>query len=152
MAVRKSIQKSPWVSYFNSGGCNGCALEVVALVTPRYDIERFGAVLRSSARHADILLVSGCVTEQSKKRLKKVYEQMSPDKKVIAIGICGCSGGPFRFTYNIKKRMDEVIPVDMYVPGCPPRPEAIINAIVKMMGEKDGSKPKAPAARGRKGK
>jgi Ni,Fe-hydrogenase III small subunit len=152
MALRKSIKKSPWVSYFNSGGCNGCALEVVALVTPRYDIERFGAVLRSSARHADILLVSGALTEQSRKRLRQVYDQMSPDKKVIAIGICGCSGGPFRFTYNIKKRLDEEVPVDMYVPGCPPRPEAIIDAIVKMMEAKDGSAKGAPAARVRKGK
>ncbi|MEE9406063.1 MAG: NADH-quinone oxidoreductase subunit NuoB [Candidatus Aenigmarchaeota archaeon] len=152
MGLRKSIVKSPWVSYFNSGGCNGCALEVVALITPRYDIERFGAILKSSARHADILIVSGALTEQSRKRLVNVYRQMSPDKKVIAVGICGCSGGPFRFTYNIKKRVDEVIPVDMYVPGCPPRPEAIINAIVKLMVENDGSKQKGTAARGRKGK
>ncbi len=152
MGLRKGIKKSPWVTYFNSGGCNGCALEVLAMITPRYDIERFGAVLRSSARHADILLVSGALTEQSRKRLVEVYRQMSPDKKVIAVGICGCSGGPFRFTYNIRKRVDEVIPVDMYVPGCPPRPEAIIDAIVKLMGGNDGSSEGAPAARGRKGR
>jgi Ni,Fe-hydrogenase III small subunit len=140
MAVRKSIRKSPWVSYFNSGGCNGCALEVVALVTPRYDIERFGCILKPSARHADVLIVSGALTEQSRERLRQVYKQMSPDKKVMAVGICACSGGPFRFTYNIRKRLDEEVPVDVYVPGCPPRPEAIIDGLVKLLGGKDGKR------------
>lgn len=129
----KFIKKSPWVSYFNSGGCNGCALEIVALVTPRFDIERFGCVLKSSARHADVLIVSGALTEQGRKRLVNVYKQMSPKRKVIATGICAISGGPFRGGYNIKHKVDEVVPVDVYVPGCPPRPEAIIDALIKVL-------------------
>ena len=129
------IKKSPWVCFFNTGGCNGCAIEVMALVTPKYDIERFGCLLRPSARQADILIVTGPLTEQSKMRLKKVYEQMAKNKKVIAIGECGISGGVFRKSYNIKATVDELIPVDMYVPGCPPRPEALIDAILKVLGE-----------------
>ena len=89
----KFLKKSPWVSYFNCGGCNGCALEIMALITPKYDIERFGCVLKSSARHADVLVVEGALTEQSKKRLINVYNQMSPSKKVIAIGICATIWG-----------------------------------------------------------
>ena len=129
----KLMKKSPWVAYFNAGGCNGCALEIMALITPRYDIERFGGILKSSARHADILVVEGALTEQGKNRLVNVYKQMSPSRKVIAVGICAISGGVFRGGYNIRYRVDEVIPVDMYVPGCPPRPEAIIDALVKVL-------------------
>jgi Ni,Fe-hydrogenase III small subunit len=135
MPKKSKIKKSPWISFFNSGGCNGCAIEVLALITPKYDIERFGCLLKSSARHADILLVTGPLTEQSKERLKTVYSQMAEDKYVIVVGGCACSGGIFRTGYNIKERVDEVIPVHMYLPGCPPRPEAIIDAVVKLLKE-----------------
>ncbi|MEM5798071.1 MAG: NADH-quinone oxidoreductase subunit NuoB [Candidatus Aenigmatarchaeota archaeon] len=127
------IKRSPWVCFFNSGGCNGCAIEIIAAITPRYDIERFGCLLKSSARHADILIVSGALVEQGRERLIRVYNQMSPRKKVMAVGACALSGGPFRESYNIKKRVDSVIPVDMYVPGCPPRPEAIIDGLAKLL-------------------
>ncbi|MBN2203006.1 MAG: NADH-quinone oxidoreductase subunit NuoB [Candidatus Aenigmarchaeota archaeon] len=133
----KMLKKSPWVSNYDAGGCNGCILEIFALITPRYDIERFGCQLKESARHADILLVSGIVNNQSKERLKTIYDQMAGDKKVIAIGSCAISGGPFKDCYNFAGPVDKIIPVDMYIPGCPPRPEAIMDGILKLLGFKD---------------
>ena len=127
------MRKSPWVSIFNAGSCNGCDLECLVLVTPRYDIERFGCLWKMSARHVDILLVTGCSNETSKKRLKTVYDQMAPNKKVIAVGSCANSGDVFRFGYNVKQRVDSIVPVDIYVPGCPPRPEAIMDALIKVL-------------------
>lgn len=141
----KELKKSPWVCNFDVGGCNGCILEIYALLTPRYDIERFGILLKSSARHADILLASGIVNRQNKERLKTIYKQMVDNKKVIAIGSCAITGGPFKDSYNFVGPVDKIIPVDMYVPGCPPRPEAIIDGILKMLGrlnEKDKTKSK----------
>jgi len=134
------IKKSPWISFFNSGGCKGCGLECIVLTTPKYDIERFGCLMRPSARHADILLVTGVMNKQSKTRLKKVYEQMAPNKKVVAIGSCAISGGIFQDAYNASEGVDKEIPVDIYVPGCPPKPEAIINAIIKILKDFNGSK------------
>ena len=131
------IKKSPWISNYDTGGCNGCILEIFALLTPRYDIERFGCLLKASARHADILLVSGITNNQNKERLKTIYDQMAKNKKVIAIGSCAITGGPFKDCYNFAGPTDKVIPVDMYIPGCPPRPEAIIEGIVKLLGEMD---------------
>lgn len=127
------IRKSPWVSIFNASSCNGCDIECLALITPKYDIERFGCLWKMSARHADILLVTGASNEVSKKRLKTVYDQMAPNKKVIAIGSCANSGDVFRFCYNIRQRVDSIVPINIYVPGCPPRPEAIIDALVKLL-------------------
>jgi membrane-bound hydrogenase subunit mbhJ len=134
------IKKSPWISFFNSGGCKGCGLECITLITPKYDIERFGCVLKPSARHADILLVTGAMNKQTKSRLKKVYEQMAANKRVIAIGSCAISGGIFQDAYNVSKGIDKEIPVDMYVPGCPPKPEAIIDALLKVLKGLDGRK------------
>ena len=136
MPKKSTIRKSPWISLFNSGGCNGCAIECLTLISPKYDIERFGCLLKGSARHADILLVTGAMTEQSRERLETVYSQMAKTKYVIAMGACACSGGVFRTGYNIKKSIDKVIPVDMYLPGCPPRPEAIIDAVLKSISKK----------------
>ena len=82
--------KSPWVLHFNSGACNGCDIEIVALLTPKYDVERFGVKLEPSPRHADVLLVTGCVTQQCAERLKRVYDQMPQPKFVVAIGACAC--------------------------------------------------------------
>ncbi|MBI4447666.1 NADH-quinone oxidoreductase subunit NuoB [Candidatus Woesearchaeota archaeon] len=131
--MRNMIKKSPWISIFNASSCNGCDLEVLALLTPKYDIERFGCVWKSSPRNADILIVTGPTNGQTKNRLKKIYSQMAPAKKVIALGTCGITGCVFRDYYNTRQKVDEVVPVDIYVPGCPPRPEAIINAVVKLL-------------------
>ena len=127
------IKKSPWITIFNSGGCKGCGLECFMLISPKYDIERFGCLLKASPRHADILLVTGVGTKQAKDRLKRIYLQMAPNKKVIAVGSCAISGGIFRNTYNSGQGINKIVPVDCYVPGCPPKPEAMINAILKTL-------------------
>jgi NADH-quinone oxidoreductase B subunit len=124
---------SPWVIHFNSGSCNGCDIEIVACLTPRYDIERFGVKLQGSPRHADVLLCTGPVTRQARDRLVRVYEQMADPKFVVVIGSCGISGGAFQGCYNVVGGVDEVIPVNAYIPGCPPRPEAIIDGVVKLL-------------------
>lgn len=124
---------SPWVIHFNSGSCNGCDIEILATLTPRYDLERFGVKLRGSPRHADILLCTGPVTRQARDRLMRIYAQMPEPKFVVAVGSCALSGGAFRGCYNIMGGIDEVIPVDAYIPGCPPRPEAIIDGIIKLL-------------------
>ena len=125
--------KSPWVIHFNSGSCNGCDIEVVALLTPKYDVERFGIKLEPSPRHADVLLVTGSVTKQCADRLKRIYDQMPQPKFVVAIGACACSGGVFQGTYNTLGGVDKILPVNAYIPGCPPRPEAIIDGVVKLL-------------------
>lgn len=126
-----SFKRALWVYQLNTGSCNGCDIEILAALTPRYDLERFGIVLVGSPRHADVLLVTGPVTRQMAPRLKRIYEQTPDPKVVIAIGGCGLEGGVFYESYNLVGPIDQVIPVDVYVPGCPPRPEAIIEAVVK---------------------
>ena len=125
--------KSPWVFHFNAGGCNGCDIEVLASLIPRYDIERFGMILRGSPRHADVMLLTGTVTRQIKDRLIRIYEQMAEPKFVMALGSCAMSGGVFQNCYSVYEGADKVIPVDVYVPGCPPRPQAIIDGAVKLL-------------------
>ena len=130
---RWSRRKSPWILHFNSGGCNGCDIEFLDLLTPRYDVERIGIRQESVPRHADILLCTGPVTRLSRDRLLQIYEQMPYPKWVIAVGSCGCSGGIFRGANNVMGGIDQVIPVDMYVPGCPCRPEMIVEGILQLL-------------------
>ncbi|RLI29736.1 NADH-quinone oxidoreductase subunit B [Candidatus Bathyarchaeota archaeon] len=125
--------KSPWLLHFNTGGCNGCDIELVAALTPEFDVERFGILLEGSPRHADILAVTGPVTLQVKDRLLRIYEQMPEPKYVIAIGTCAVSGAPFKDCYNVLGGIDRILPVDVYIPGCPPKPEAIIDGIAKLI-------------------
>ncbi|RLE56511.1 MAG: hypothetical protein DRJ30_01590 [Candidatus Methanomethylicota archaeon] len=137
---------SPWIYHLHAGGCNGCDIELVAVLTPRFDVERFGITLVSSPRHADILIVTGPVSKQIAPFLKRVYGQVPDPKVVVAIGACACSGGIFNDyegeeTYAIIGGVDRIIPVDVYVPGCPPKPEAIINGIasaIKILAKKVG--------------
>ncbi len=124
---------SPWAIHFNSGSCNGCDIEILATLTPRYDLERFGVELHGSPRHADILICTGPVTLQARQRLLRTYEQMPNPKFVVAVGSCAISGGAFQGCYNVVGHIDEVIPVNAYIPGCPPRPEAIIDGLVKLL-------------------
>ena len=126
-------QNSIWAVHFNSGSCNGCDIETLATLTPRYDVERFGIKLQGSPRHADVLLVTGPVTRQARERLIRTYEQMPEPKFVISIGSCSVAGGIFQDCYNCIGSVDQVVPVDVYVPGCPPRPEAIIDGIVQLL-------------------
>lgn len=129
---------SPWILHFNTGGCNGCDIEVLAALTPRYDVERFGILPVGSPRHADVLVVTGPVTRQVRDRLVRVYEQMPEPKFVVAVGSCAISGGVFRGAYNVLGGVDEVLPVDVYVAGCPPKPEAIIDGIVELVSKLKG--------------
>lgn len=127
--------KSPWILHFNSGGCNGCDIEVVDALTPRYDLERFGIVLKPTPRHADVMVVSGPVTRQQIKRIKRIYDQMAEPKFVVAVGACACSGGVFDGCYCVAPGgLDAVVPVSAYIPGCPVRPEAVIDGVVKLLG------------------
>ena len=131
MSAITAIKRSLWVFHFNSGSCNGCDIEIVAALTPRYDPERFGVKLVGSPKHADVMLVTGAVTHDMAPRLRRVWEQMADPKVVIAVGSCGMSGGVFYDSYNLDGPIDEIIPVDVYVPGCAPRPEAIIFGVVQ---------------------
>lgn len=124
---------SPWAIHFNSGSCNGCDIEILATLTPRYDVERFGIKLQGSPRHADVLIATGPVTLQAKERLIRVYEQMPSPKFVIAVGSCALSGGVFDGCYNVVGDLSKVIPVNVFIPGCPPRPEAIIYGVVQLL-------------------
>ncbi len=133
------LTNSPWAIHFNSGSCNGCDIEILATLTPRYDLERFGVKLQGSPRHADILLCTGPVTRLARDRLLRTYEQMPEPKFVVAVGSCGTSGGVFQGCYNIVGNISEVIPVNAFIPGCPPRPEAIIDGLVKLIGSLRGS-------------
>jgi NADH-quinone oxidoreductase B subunit len=126
-------KKSPWVLALETGGCNGCIIEVAAALTPRYDVERFGILRKPTPRHADILVITGAVTHQIKDRVVRIYEQMPEPKFVIAVGVCPTTGGMLKDCYNTDTPLDEIIPVDAYVPGCPPKPEAIIDGIVKAL-------------------
>lgn len=124
---------SPWLIHFNAGACNACDIEVVAALTPRYDVERFGALLKGSPRHADVMVVSGSVPRKIRDRLKRIYEQMPDPKFVVAVGSCAISGGVFQDCYNVMEGVDKIIPVDVYIPGCPPKPEAILDGVVKLL-------------------
>jgi len=133
--VAKIIRYTPWLVHFNTGACNGCDIEVLAAITPLYDPERFGVKLAPSIRHGDILVITGAVTKKSAERLKRLYEQMPNPKFVIAVGACAIDGGVFHDTYTVLAGADKVIPVDTYIPGCPPRPEAILDGIVKLLNK-----------------
>jgi ech hydrogenase subunit C len=133
--IKKSRIKSPWLLHFDCGSCNGCDIEVLACLTPVYDIERFGIINVGNPMHADIMLVTGTVNHRNKKVLANLYEQMPHPKVVVAIGACGLSGGVFRDAYNVVGGVDKVIPVDVYVSGCPAKPEAIIDGVVMALGK-----------------
>ena len=128
------FKKSPWIFHYDASSCNGCDIEVLACLTPLYDIERFGIINTGNAKHADIFLVTGSVNEQNRSVIRNLYDQMADPKVVVAIGICATSGGIFRTCYNVQGGIDKLIPVDVYVPGCAARPESIIDGVVKALG------------------
>jgi ech hydrogenase subunit C len=128
--LSKARFKSPWLLHYDCGGCNGCDIEILACLTPLYDIERFGIVNMGNPKHADIFMVTGPVNHRNKRVLRNLYEQIPDPKVVIAIGSCACTGGVFHNCYNILGGIDKVIPVDVYIPGCAARAEAIIDGVV----------------------
>jgi membrane-bound hydrogenase subunit mbhJ len=127
------VKYSPWLVHFNTGACNGCDIEVLAALTPLYDPERFGVKLSPSIRHGDILVVTGAVTKKAADRLKRLYDQMPCPKFVLAVGACAIDGGVFSKSYSVVGGVDRVVPVSAYIPGCPPRPEAILDGVVKLL-------------------
>ena len=126
--------KSPWIIHYDASSCNGCDIEVLACLTPIFDVERLGVVNTGNPKHADIFLVTGAVNEQSRDVIRNIYNQMPEPKVVVAVGTCAASGGIFRECYNISGGVDSVIPVDVYVPGCAARPEAIVDGVVQGLG------------------
>jgi Ni,Fe-hydrogenase III small subunit len=130
---RKALAKSPWVYHVATGSCNNCDIEVLDVLTPRFDVERFGAVLVGSPRHADCLLVCGAMNRKSIPRVKRVWEQAAKPCLVVAIGACALGQGVFRGSYAVGEPVDRYIPVHAYVPGCPPKPEAIIVGVLEAL-------------------
>ena len=129
--LKKFMKKSPWVLHYNGASCNGCDIEILACLTPLYDVERFGIINTGNPKHADVFLVSGDINTKGVSVVKQLYEQMPHPKVVVAVGACACSGGISKDCYNVMGGVNEVIPVDVYIPGCAARPEAIIDGIIK---------------------
>ncbi len=109
-----------------------CSVEFGAASCPRFDVERMGMLPIGSLRQCDLIIIEGTVTKKMAKRVKKIYSQMASPRYVVAMGACSISGGLFYNSYNIIKSVDEILPVDIYVPGCPPRPEALANGIMML--------------------
>ncbi len=126
-----NVAKSLWVVHFNCNSCNGCDIEFLACLTPMYDAERFGVLHVGNPKHADVLIVTGSVNHRNARVLKNVYDQMPDPKVVVGLGVCTSSGGVYAGCYNILGGVDKVIPVDVFVPGCPPRPEAMFDGILR---------------------
>jgi len=140
------LSKSPWIIHYDASSCNGCDIEVLACLTPMYDVERFGVINTGNPKHADMLLVTGYVNTQNADVIRNIYREMPDPKVVVAIGICASTGNFFRECYNALGGVDSVIPVDVYVPGCAARPEAIIDGVVRALGVLEERKAKPAAA------
>ena len=118
----------------DAGSCNGCEIEIGGLTSPVYDLERFGLHFVASPRHADLLLVTGPVTRNMELALRKTYDATPEPRLVVAVGACGCSGGIFGVNYATRGGVDAVVPVDVYIPGCPPNPHALLHGILLAVG------------------
>jgi len=133
--IRGRLGRSLHVRQVDAGSCNGCEMEIAATTNPFYDLERYGIHFVASPRHADLLLVTGPVTRNMEIALRRTYEATPEPRIVVAVGACGCSGGIFgEGTYAAVGGVDRVVPVDVYIPGCPPRPQAILNGLLVAMG------------------
>jgi len=133
--VDKVLGRSLHIREVDAGSCNGCEIEIVGLNSPVYDIERFGIHFVASPRHADMLLVTGPVSRNMELALRKTYDAIPAPRLVVAVGACGCSGGIFGQNYASLGGVDKVIPVDVYIPGCPPNPHALLHGILTAIGK-----------------
>jgi NADH-quinone oxidoreductase B subunit len=133
-ALNWCFKKSVWVYHVNAGGCNGCDIEILDALTPYYDVERFGIKLVHTPRHADALLVAGPVTRQVRERVLRIYDATPDPKLVIGVGSCAMGGGIWHNSYATLGGLGNVLPVAIYIPGCPPRPEAILYGVAQALG------------------
>jgi len=140
--MTKARLKSLWVLHYDCGSCNGCDIEILAALTPKFDVERFGIVNIGDPKQADVLLVTGPANHRNQRVLRNLYDQMPEPKMVIAVGTCACTGGVFHNCPNVLGGIDKVIPVDVYVPGCAARPEQIIDGVVLALEKLAGNAPK----------
>ena len=131
---KKLFGKSLWIYHCNTGACNGCDIEILNVLTPYYDVERFGMKLVASPRHADVMLLSGAVTRPTLPLVKKAYDALPEPKLVFGVGSCATGGGCWFDSYNVTGGASGVVPVNYFIPGCPPRPEAIIYAVALALG------------------
>jgi Ni,Fe-hydrogenase III small subunit len=132
--IRRIFGRSLHIREVDAGSCNGCEVEIIGLNSPVYDLERFGIHFVASPRHADMLLVTGPVTRNMELALKKTYQATPEPRLVVAVGACGCSGGIFGRNYATCGAVDQVVPVDVYIPGCPPNPYALLHGILVAVG------------------
>jgi len=149
-------RRSPWLFHMNAGSCNGCDIEFLACLSPRYDAEQLGILLKGSPRHADILCISGPVTHNTVNAVRSAYAKVCEPKVVVAIGSCPATTNVFVGSPTVEGPLNQHIPVDVFVPGCPPPPDAIIQGIAKaaqVLAERGGNAPEpsvAPAQEGAK--
>lgn len=129
--IADSTSRSPWIFHVNSGSCNGCDIELVAVLTPRFDAERFGFKLAGTPRHADIVVVTGPITSQSKDRLLRTLEQVPEPRCIVSMGSCPRSGNVFKGSYSIEGPLEKYVHVDVTIAGCAPKPEAVIEGLYK---------------------
>lgn len=142
--IRRSRTRSPWLVHFDCGGCNGCDIEVLDTLMPRHSAERFGVINVGDPRQADLLVVTGPANRRNADVLRAVYEQMAEPRAVVAVGSCAAHGGVFRGSPNILGGVGGVVPVDVFVPGCPPPPEAILSGILAAVPELAAPRPARP--------
>lgn len=140
--MMKARLKSLWMLHYDCGSCNGCDIEILAALTPKFDVERFGIINIGDPKQADVLLVTGPANHRNQRVLRNLYDQMPEPKLVIAVGTCACTGGVFHNCPNVLGGINKVIPVDVYIPGCAARPEQIIDGVVLAMKKLAGKAPK----------
>lgn len=133
-AIQRVLGRSLHVRHLDAGSCNGCDWEITALLNPYHDVQRLGIDFVASPRHADLLLVTGIMTRNLEEAARRTYEAMPEPRLVVATGACAISGGVFAGTYAGRNGIGEVLPIDVFIPGCPPRPEALMHGLLVAVG------------------